>query len=318
MSDFKKLFRRDRFYWGVVMIVMMLVAIYMLTNEYGLYHKLFQLEEYLERSQYFQGLWDIHPELRNPDGVYLEEIPYWFLEGMVSVTVIAALIAQAIKLLVQENQNRAEVLRIFPVKSRNLLTCHYLSGLPVIGIPLLLQTAIIRLDILYVEKNTSFVFTNKEQLWIYAGEAVIIFMLHYSLLIVCIKVANHVPGTIFTFGVMEFTMTALAGYCLDMYWGNLAEDSISNWVFWIIATVALILLSYIADQTKDYARNGFYAFPIVHWVVMGTVFGEIYFIFYGACGDIPKAVSVLVALAASILITTGVHFISKPEKTSGS
>ena len=228
---------------------------------------------------------------------------------------VKAKVAQAIKLLVQENQNRAEVLRIFPVKSRNLLTCHYLSGLPVIGIPLLLQTVIIRLDILYVEKNTSFVFTNKEQLWIYAGKAVIIFMLHYSLLIVCIKVANHVPGTVFTFAVMEFAMTALAGYCLDMYWNNLAEDSISNWVFWIIATVALILLSYIADQKRDYARNGFYAFSIVHWAVMGTVFGEIYFIFYGACGDIPKAVSVLVALAASVLITSGLYFVSKPEKT---
>ena len=313
MSDLKKLFRRDRFYWGIVMVVMMLAVIYMLANVDDLYHKLFYLEEYLEWSQHLQKLWDTHPELLGLTGVYSDEIPYMFLERMVSVTVIVALIAQAVKLLVQENQNRAEVLRIFPVKSRNLLTYHYLSGLSMVGIPLLVQIAIIRLDILYVEKNTNFVFSNKEQLWIYAGKAVIIFMLYYSLLTVCKKVANHVPGTIFTFVVANIAMELLAGYCLGMYY-NLAEDSISNWVFWTITTVVLILLSYIADQKKDYARNGFYAFPIVHWVMMGTVFGEIYFIFYGACGDIPKGMTFIVSFVASILITTGVHFVSKPEK----
>ena len=312
MNDFKKLFRRDRFYLGIVMIVMMLAVIYLLANVYGLYHKLFHLEEYLERSQYLQELWDTHPMLGNSDSAYLDEIPYWFLEHMVAVTVIVALIVQAVKLLVQENQNRAEVLCTFPVKSRNLLTYHYLSGLPVVGIPLLMQITLIRLDVLHVEKNTNFVFSNKEQLWIYAGKAVIIFMLHYSLLIVCKKVANHVPGAIFTFVVANIAMEVLAGYCLGMYY-NPAEDSISNWVFWTIVTVVLIILSYIADQKKDYARNGFYAFPIVHWVMMGTVFGEIYFIFYGAYEDIPKTVSFLVAIAASALITTGVHFIAKPK-----
>lgn len=314
VNDFKKLFKRDRFYFGIVMVIMVLAIIYVLTNVYALYHRLFHLEEYLELSQYLQELWDTHPKLGNPDGAYLDEIPDWFLEHMVSVTVIVALIAQAVKLLVQENQNRAEVLRIFPVKSCNVLTYHYLSGLLVVGIPLLMQIAIIRLDILYVEKNTNFVFTNKEQLWIYAGRAVIIFMLHYSLLIVCKKVANHVPGAIFTFVVANIAMELLAGYCLGMYY-NLAEDSISNWFFWTITAVVLILLSYIADRKKDYARNGFYAFPIVHWVMMGTVFGEIYFIFYGSYGDLPKAVSVFVAIVASVLITYGVHFVSKPEKT---
>ncbi|MBD5514242.1 MAG: hypothetical protein HDR06_06180 [Lachnospiraceae bacterium] len=316
MSDLKKLFRRDRFYWGIVMVVMILAVIYMLTNVYGLYHKLFHLEEYLELSQYLQGFWDTHPELIVPAGVYSDEIPQWFLGQMVSVTVIVTLIAQATKLLVQENQNRAEVLHTFPVKSRNLMIYHYLSGLSMTGLLMLMQIAILRLDILYVERNTNFIFTNKEQLWIYAGKAVIIFMLHYSLLIVCIKVANHVPGTIVTFAVAEFAMDVLVEYRLGLYWSNLAEDSLPNWVFWIFVMVVLILLSYIADQKKDYARNGFYAFSIAHWVVMGTVFGEIYFIFYIACGDMPKAVSVLVALAASVLITTGVHFVSKPEKTS--
>lgn len=231
-------------------------------------------------------LWNSYPELFNPVGVCLDEIPYVSLERMVSMTVIAAFIAQAVRLLVQETQNRTEVLCIFPVKSRNLLTCHYLSGLLMVGIPLLMQAAII-------------------------------FMLHYSLLIVCKKVTNHVPGTICSFVVVEFAMEILAGYCLGMYWNKLAEDSILNWVFWAVATVILILLSYIADRKKDYARNGFYAFPIAHWVIMGTVFGEIYFIFYGVYGDIPIAVSFLVAIAVSILITTGVHFVTKPKKYKG-
>lgn len=311
MNDLKKLFKRDRFYWGIMTVVMTLVVIYMLANVYGSEHKLFHLADYLERSQYLNELWNTYPGF-NTDGVHFEMIPYSFLEYMVEANVIVALIAQAVKLLTQETKNRTEVLRTFPVKSRNLLTCHYLSGLLMVGIPLLIQTAIIRLDILYVEKNTDFIFYNKEQLWIYAGKAVIIFMLYYSLLIVCKKVTNHVPGTIFTFVVANIAIEVISGYCLGMY-QNLAEDSILNWVFWASVTVVLIIISYIADQKKDCARNGFYAFPIVHWVMMGIVFGEIYLIFYGACGNIPKALSSLMATIASVLITAGVHFIAKPK-----
>lgn len=315
MSDLKKLFKRDRFYWGIMTVVMTLVVIYMLTNASGSYHKLFHLEEYLERSQYLHEIWNTYPELRNTAGVFSEELPYLLLEHMVLVTVTAALIAQAVRILVQETQNRTEVLRIFPVKSRNLLTCHYLSGLLTAAIPLLIQTAVIRLDILYVEKNTDFIFLSKEQLWIYAGKAMIIFMLHYSLLIVCKKVTNHVPGTIVTFIVVELAMPALAGYSLDMYWDTyLTVDSISKWLFVTIVTIALIVLSYIADHKKDCARNGFYAFTIAHWVMMGIVFGEIYYIFYFSYEDIPKVLSILVAFVSSVMITTGVHFVTKPKK----
>ncbi|MBD5443972.1 MAG: hypothetical protein HDR29_00280 [Lachnospiraceae bacterium] len=316
MNDLKKLFKRDRFYWGIMIVVMTLVVIYMLSNVYGLEHnhRLFHLEGYLESSQYLHGLWDTYPELRDSDSAYLDDIiSYLFLERMVFVTVIAAFIAQAVRLLVQETKNRAEVLRTFPVKSRNLLTCHYLSGLLMVVIPLLIQTTIIRLNILYVEKNTDFIFSNKEQIWTYAGKAVIIFMLYYSLLIFCKKVTNHVPGTIFTFIVVKIAMEVLAGHYLDMYCTNLADYRASNWVFWSIVALVLIILSYIADQKKDCARNGFYAFDIVHWVMMVIVFVEIFFIFYGVHGDISKAVSIIVAIAASVMITTGVHFIAKPK-----
>ena len=316
MNDLKKLFKRDRFYWGIMMVVMALAVIYMLSNVYDLEqnHKLFHLEDYLENSQYLHGLWDKYPELRDSDSAYLDNIiSYLFLERMVFVTVIVAFIAQAVRLLVQETRNRTEVLRTFPVKSRNLLTCHYLSGLLMVGIPMLIQTAIIRLDILYVEKNTDFIFSNKEQLWTYAGKAVIIFMLYYALLIFCKKVTNHVPGTIFTFVVVKLAMEVLVGHYLGLYCTNLADNSISNWVFWSIVALVLIILSYIADQKKDCARNGFYAFDIVHWVMMVIVFVEIYFIFYSVDGDIPKAVSIFVSIAASVMITTGVHYVARPK-----
>lgn len=313
MSDFKKLFKRDRFYWGIVTVVMTLVAIYILTNTAGWYHKLFYLEDYKERSKYLHELCDTYPELCNPADVCSDEISCLFLEHMVLVTVIVALIAQAARLLIQETQNRTEVLRIFPVKSRNILTCHYLSGLLTAAIPLLIQLAVVRLDIWYVERNTEFIFSNKEQLWVYAGKAMMIFLLHYSLLMVCKKVTNHVPGTIFTFVAVELARLFLADYCSFMYGENFVEDRIQNGVFGAAAVVVLIILSYIADYKKDCARNGFYAFPIAHWVMMGIVFGEIYCIFYVVYQDIPKVLSFFVAIAASILITAGVHFVMKPK-----
>ena len=309
MNDLKKLFKRDRFYWRIMTVIMAIVVIYMLTNVSGLYrHKFFHLEDYLERTQWLRSVFDSNPEilhnlwddnlhLRYQDGIYLDEISNEFLNHMTLVTVIVVLIAQMVKLLVQETKNRTEVLRIFPVKSRNLLSYHYLSGLFTLGILLLIQIALIRLDILYLEKNTDFIFTNKEELWNYAGFAVIMFMLHYPLFIVCKKVTNNVPGTILTFAVAELAYW----YCL----------SICGWIWSYVFTastmVILILLSYIADQKKDYARNGFYAFPIAHWMVMGIVFAEICFLFCGVC-------SIPITIAASALITAGVHFIARPKK----
>ncbi len=136
MSDIKKLFKKDRFYWEIMTVIMAIVVIYMMTNVSGLYqHKFFHLEDYLERIQWtrtfwdnnpelLRDLWDEHPQLHYQDGIYLNSISNEFLNHMALVTVIVVLIAQTIKLLVQETKNRTEVLRIFPVKSRNLLICH--------------------------------------------------------------------------------------------------------------------------------------------------------------------------------------------------
>ncbi len=308
MSDIKNLFKRDGFYWGIMMAIIALVVIYMLSNVSGAYpHTFFHLEDYAEREQWLRifydhnpellrDLWDKNPQLRDLGSVCYDEISNEFLKHMTLVTVIVVLIAQAVKLLTQETKNRTEVLRTFPIKSRNLLFYHYLSGLLTIGILLLIQIALIRLDILYVEKNTDFIFTDKEKLWNYVGSTIFIFIAHYSLLLVCKKVTNNVTGTIFTFVLAE-----LAGwYCFIK-------------LFWIptvlIASipVVLILLSFIAEQKKDYARNGFYAFPIAHWVMMAIVFGEIYLLFHGVC-------LLPVSIAGSALITAGVHFVAKPKK----
>lgn len=307
MSDIKKLFKRDRFYWGIMTVIMAIVVIYMLTNVSGFYHhKFFHLEDYAELVEWMRLFCDNHPELecsfwneitqlRYQDGIYLDDISNEFLKHMALVTVIVILIAQAIKLLVQETRNRAEVQRIFPVKSRNLLIYHYLSGLFSIGILLLIQIVLIQLDILYLEKNIGVIFTNKEVLWSYAGFSILLFILHYSLLLACKKVTNHVPGTIFTYAVAE-----LAGWYCFIKLG-------SPTVLIASVPVVLILLSFIADQKKDYARNGFYAFQIAHWIVMGIVFAEIYFLSRGIR-------SIPIAIAASALITTGVHFIARPKK----
>lgn len=313
MSDIKKLFKRDRFYWGIMTVIMAIVVIYMLTNVSGLYHhKFFHLEDYLERAEWLRDFWDYnpenlraswneHPQLHYQDGIYLDSISNEFLNHMMLVTVIVVLIAQAVKLLVQETKNRTEVLRIFPVKSRNLLSYHYLSGLFTIGILLLIQIALIRLDILYLEKNTDFIFANKEDLWSYAGFALNMFMLPYSLFLFCKKVTNNVPGTILTF-ILTFLFAGSAYlYCLNEC------EWVLTYVFIASSMAVFILLSYLADQKKDYARNGFYAFPIAHWMVMGIVFAEIYFLSRGIC-------SIPIAIAASALITAGVHFIARPKK----
>lgn len=48
----------------------------MLSNVYDLEqnHKLFHLEDYLERSQRLHGLWDTYPELRDSDSAFVRQL----------------------------------------------------------------------------------------------------------------------------------------------------------------------------------------------------------------------------------------------------
>lgn len=321
MSDMKKLFKRDWLYWVIVTAVMTLFIIYTMANinADGSYHSLFNLEDTLQQSQYLYELQAAHPELQH-HGIFTY-IPYEFMDEMMKSTLIMAMIAQAVRLLVQETRNRAEVLRTFPVKSRNMVTYHYLSGLLTVGIPLLIQMAILRLDMLYIEKNTSLLFENKERLWLYAGIYMITFMMFSSLLILCRKVTTDVPGTIFTFFVVLLAWLVLAVYFTERQWYALLLNSIPTLLFYAILSAVWILLSYLADQRQDYARNGIYSFTAVHWVMMATIFAIIYSIFYTTfrqsprLAEISRGVAILVSAAISALMTAGAHFIARPKKS---
>lgn len=311
MSDFKKLFKRDRFYWVGVAVIMTLFLIYWMSkiSVYGAYHKLFNKADALEKLQSFYAFQETHPN--SPSNFPVSDIPFFYVDFMVNWTVIVALVAQAARLLAQETRNRAEALRTFPVKSRNIVTWHHLSGLLTVGIPLLIQTAILRLDIWYVERNTDLLFKNKEQLWSYAGKGIVLFMMLSSLLILCRKITTDVPGTIFTFIVVEFAMIVLE------YYLNLYDAKIPNWIFQAITAAVWILLSYVADQKQDLARNGTFSFTIVHWLIMGGIFGSIHFLFFDffdALSQFATAVSFLLSVAISLLMTAIVHLITRPKK----
>ena len=241
------------------------------------------------------------------------QIPIDMIQKMMVGLLGTAFVIQAVKLLLQETKNRAEVLNLFPVKSYSRLTYHYVSGLLVAGLPILIQSVLIWLKLLYTERTTDIIFEGTGVFWSYAAKSVIIFMLQYSLLILCRRLANHIAGTIFTFVVMESAIQTSVGYCLGIYWSNLVEDRVQNWIFWVIVTAILIILSYIADQKKDYAQNGFYASAVVHRTMMGIVFLEICYTFYYAFENVPKVVSNLLMIAASLLITAGVFFLTRPK-----
>lgn len=312
MSDIKKLCKSDCLYWLAAALIMLGVVAYMVLHVFEGY-----LSETMEQIRRGIELWDAHPEwgelTKDASEGIRTQIPFDMLQKMMMGLLGTAFVIQAAKLLLQETKKRAEVLNLFPVKSRNRLTYYYISGLLVAGLPILIQSALIWLKLLYTERKTDITFEGADVFWSYAAKSVVIFMLQYSLLILCRRLASHVTGTIFTFVVMEVAMKLSAGRCLGIYWSNLAEDRIQNWIFWVIVTVVLIILSYIADWKKDYAQSGFYASPVVHWIMMGIVFLEVCEIFDDAFENIPKVVANLLMIAASLLITAGVHFLTKPK-----
>lgn len=273
MSDMKKLFKRDYLYWLIVSLVMLGLLVYMRLNV---------SEKYLNKP--------------------IEIVRRGILG--------TAFLAQAVKILTQETKNRAEILNIFPVKSRNILTYHYASGLFMAGIPLLIQVFIIQWNCLYLEKMMDIFL---DSLWTGTAKAVIIFMLHYSLLILCRRLTNHVAGTVFTFVILEFAMQVVTGRCLGMYWNNMTIDRIQTWIFWVVVTAAFIIMSYIAAQKKDYAMNGFYAFPVVRWGIIGIIFAEVCYVSHDVYEDIPRTATWILTIAATMLITAGVHFLTRAK-----
>ncbi|MBR1930708.1 MAG: hypothetical protein IJ833_04415 [Lachnospiraceae bacterium] len=324
MSDFKRLCKRDRFYWLIMAVFLLWIVIHTVMNM-GI------VQYALEESHYVHEMWDTHPQYRDMVGDLSEGIRiemFALSEGIWTMldVLLVALVAQAVKVLVQETGNRTEVQHIFPIKTRNVLTYHYISGLLLIGLPALLQVVLERLCMLYAEKTTDIIFEHAGSIWSGVMQTVILFMLQYSLLLCCRRLTNHIPAAIFTFGVLELGMMAVVGaflkldiisavvYFLDFNIANILEDHIRNWIVIVGIIVVLVLVSYIADRKKDEAKNGFYAFPMAHWMILGIVFAEGCYGFYGAYDHIPKAVSWLLAAAASLVVTGGVYFVTRSKK----
>ena len=278
MRDMKRLCKRDRIYWLIMALIMLGLTAYMTFNVMGDF--LNETRESVRRAIVFCSE---HPEAEKLAGelnkVWLPvDIIWMMMTGILGVSFAG----QAVRMLLQETKNREEVMNLFPVKSRSRLTYYYVSGLITIGVS-------------------------------YAVKTGIIFMLHISLLILCRRLTNHIAGTIFTFIVVELAMYVSVGRCLGWYWDNLLDNRVWCWIFWAVMAAAFIILSYIADRNKDYARNGFYASPAVHRIMMGIIFAEGCYVFYGTYENIPKLLLYMWVFAASVLITAGVHFLTKPK-----
>ncbi|MBR1930707.1 MAG: hypothetical protein IJ833_04410 [Lachnospiraceae bacterium] len=315
MSDFGKLFKRDRLYWLIMTVILLGVTAHIVVNGWGKF-----LKDTMEHAQYIQAMWEEHPEYRDMIGDLTEGVKvsldfqfYGFeiLWGMVK----AVFLVQVLKVLTQETRNRTEVQSIFPVKARSILTYHYISGLLLITIPTLLQSCLGWLRMLYVEKHSDIIFEEMEMSWCYTAQIILLFMLHYALLICCRKLTNHVPATVFTFAVLELAMVVGMEYLFrDIDIDHIRNVSIRNGVSLVILTAVLILLSYITEQKKDVARNGFYVFPAVHWFMMGIVFIELCWMVHGVYENIHKVVGMMFTLVLSLAITAGIHFVVRPKR----
>ncbi|MCM1049768.1 MAG: hypothetical protein NC433_15230 [Clostridiales bacterium] len=294
MNDIKRLFKRDCFYWLMAAVIIFLLGV---TTHLALRTIGLRLNEIGGNfyDLFYNLSYDIMKLLTTP----------WILWTAFAV--------QALKLLIQETKNRAEVINLFPIKSRNILTYHYISGLLIVGAAILTPALIIRRHCISMEIRTGIAFEDADILWSYVTKAVIIFMLFYSLLILCRRLTNHVAGTVFTFILFKLVMEILAGRYLGMYWDNMADERIQNWLFWAALAAVFILLSYITEEKKDYAMGGFYAFPVVHWLVMGIIFVGTCCIFYDLCGDIPRISAWSLIITAALLITAAVDYIVKAK-----
>lgn len=57
----------------------------------------------------------------------------------------------------------------------------------------------------------------------------------------------------------------------------------------------------------------FYSFSVAHWIVIGIVFAEVCYIFHDVYENIPRAATWILTIAATMLITAGVHFLTRAK-----
>ena len=207
MKDLKKLFKRDKMYWLLMAVLMLILITYNVLNKWE--HALDdELEWAQQHKEFVTEMWELHPENREEPWMDLTNgfvVTGFFIESNILILMLEilalAFVAQAIRLLVQETKNRTEVQSIFPVKERSNLTYYYISGVLLMVIPAVISAAIILPRLLYVEHTTDLVFEQKGMIWVYIARTLVLFLVHYSLLILCRRVTNHIPGAVFTFGV---------------------------------------------------------------------------------------------------------------------
>lgn len=307
MKDCKKLFQRDRgFCLALSGVVVLILAI-------GLFQCYDEVRRALEIIEQYKNysFWN---------GIDLDAFVSDNYAGVMQIVFFVVLAAQIIKWDILEGKKGKEFQRLLPVKSRSHITYDLICGIVFVWVPMVLfvcgQSLIT--NAFHSDITLRWGSVKEEML-----QSIVVFSLIYCMIVFARKIANNIPGALFTVFVIWYTPMAfgmvfekcdwLMKFCtFDFGYGKHKTTAVLTALF---LTVAVVLLSYVCDEKRDNAGTGVFSFRIVRYLVIAASFADLGLTFY-ECFPVYGHLLGFVRIALSVLlaggIAAGLNYLMKP------
>ena len=338
MQNIKKLWKRDRIYWLILTVILLVAMGYTISREWS-----FSIDTYVNGLNHYKENWGqpgyetIYPGYETIYNYHNGDIskvydPLSLVLDMSITFFYVVFFGMTIKCVLQETKKRREVQKVLPMQYKWRMGYDYVSGLVFLAAAFVLQAVLVKVAFAYVEKETGINCMTWNYFLPFYGKTAIALLTEYSLVCVCVKITNHIPAAAATYGLLKVACTTLLQlgrwplgtiWCIEMMIRQyMYPDSDMHdygnpmiWVWMAAVAVVLILLIILAERKKDLAVGGFYAFRTVQWIMLGILF------FCLACwfretGYLftSKVIVWLYTIVPSAGFTVGAYFLTRAKK----
>lgn len=294
MKDTKKLFRRDKWFFVVMIGFAAVVFCYLQTFYYR------TLNEFTSATQRVLEKGFIITELEL-NGMIWSEVGWNLLYSM-QFLFWGMLILQIVKWQMFEGKRVREFQNTLPVKASSYITYDFLIGILFMWIP----TMLLWLSV-------------KGYTWLHFGrmmQLLIVEAFLYTLFVFAKKVTNHIWGAFVFFEIViyfELIVNAIIfeREPLAYTWG--VTGNTVDLIFYMCLCFVFVFLSYYCEKKRDLATNGMFSFKSVHYIALLMLLIELEAMFYGSYEGEKLLWYEVLKVVLAVGIVLGVHYLVKPK-----
>lgn len=306
MKECGKLFKRDRIYLLCMAAAVVLVFLYVMAGCYRsvgfvvMQGEGSDIPQYRESADMLLRLWGD----TDPGNLYHN--------GMRAAFFIVAA-AQIARWHIMEGKHGREFKNLLPVKGKSFVTYDLICGILFVWLPVIISWPLMDDWMKGLDHTADF------SVWVFdrVCSLFIVNTFIYVLLVFSKRIANHIPGAVFSAFIIGGGLYCIQAYTgKTVFFGEALQPGSPGAIVLVVMTVICIILSYLCDKKRDISVNGVFAFKTAHYLILGIMLAELAAVFAGIFSStaVGRAAGAVVGILLSGAVALGVHYVAKPGR----